>query len=294
MWLNKWLALIAFSVLLLVPVGAQNAFAVAGDFIDDFVSAGSGGLIFPHGLVFGPDGNLYVISGSLTNQVLQYNGKTGEFLGDFVSANSGGLSGPEGLVFGPDRNLYVSSGGTDQVLQYNGKTGEFLDDFVSAGSGDLDSPRGLVFGPDGNLYVSSAATNEVLRYDGLFDSDDDGFFTDVDCDDFNDTIFPGALEIPGDTIDQDCDGSDIPLFCGAGTTIEGNECVPDFLSICGPGTIEENLMCVISMVIGGTFLEIDKFPLFLAALHITVSWMAPVVISGIGLGIAIIILRNNR
>jgi hypothetical protein len=139
-----------------------------GAFLDVFVPAGSGtpGEISPPtGLVFGPDGNLYV-SNSATNQVLRYNGTTGAFLDAFVPAGSGGLLGPYGLVFGPDGNLYVSSLFTDQVLRYNGTTGAFLDAFVPAGSGGLNDPFGLVFGPDGNLYVSGFNTNAVLRYEG--------------------------------------------------------------------------------------------------------------------------------
>jgi len=206
---------------------------INGGFIDVFVSAGSG-LSFPGELVFGPDGNLYVAS-LVTHDVKRFNGINGAFIDDFVSAGSGGLDAPSGLVFGPNGNLYVSSRDTDQVLRYNGATGAFIDVFVSAGSGGLDNNRGIVFGPDGNFYVSSGfPANEVLRYDGLFDSDGDGFFTDVDCNDFDDTIFPGALEIPGDTIDQNCDGSDIPLFCGAGTSLAVNECVS--IITCGEGT----------------------------------------------------------
>jgi hypothetical protein len=44
---------------------------------------------------------------------------------------------------------------------------------------------------------------------GSADVDGDGFTEDQgDCDDNDDSIYPGAEEICGDSIDQDCDGSD--------------------------------------------------------------------------------------
>ena len=136
-----------------------------GAFLGAFVTAGSGGLSGPGWLVFGPDGNLYVV-GSSPGQVLRYDGHTGAFLGVFVAAGSGGLSNPLGTVFGPDRNFYVSSSGTKEVLRYDGGMGAFLGPFVPAGSGGLVFPHGLVFGPDGNLYVSDFNAHRVLRYDG--------------------------------------------------------------------------------------------------------------------------------
>jgi hypothetical protein len=48
----------------------------------------------------------------------------------------------------------------------------------------------------------------VLNYCEIpTDSDNDGFLSDVDCDDFNATINPGADEICGDFVDNNCDGS---------------------------------------------------------------------------------------
>ncbi|MEK7705822.1 MAG: putative metal-binding motif-containing protein [Myxococcota bacterium] len=47
------------------------------------------------------------------------------------------------------------------------------------------------------------------------DTDHDGYTTQVDCDDANAAVHPGMAEVCGDTIDQDCSGSD--LVCGTET-----------------------------------------------------------------------------
>src|SRR5690348_10418837 len=98
-----------------------------GAFLGTFVTSGSGGLSYPRGLTFGPDGNLYVASeqvsaNSGTNAVLKYDGTTGAFLGTFVSDGSGGMNTPIALTFGPDGNLYVGTGGNRGPLKYNGST----------------------------------------------------------------------------------------------------------------------------------------------------------------------------
>ena len=116
-----------------------------------------GGLSYPIGLQFGPDGNLYVSSYG-NDRILRYDGQTGAFLSTFVAHSL--MDGPEDLRFGPDGNLYVSSIYADAVLRFDGQTGAFVDVFA-IGSG-LTDPVGLEFGPDEDLYVSSAARDEVL------------------------------------------------------------------------------------------------------------------------------------
>jgi DNA-binding beta-propeller fold protein YncE len=112
-----------------------------GAFIDTFVAPGSGGLGEPDGIVFGPDGNLYVSSRQTDNNVLRYDGINGAFLGVFTDRP---VLAPDGVVFGPDGNLYVSSGGTREVLRFDGTTGAFIDIFATEG---LVFPEDLVFTP---------------------------------------------------------------------------------------------------------------------------------------------------
>jgi DNA-binding beta-propeller fold protein YncE len=156
-------------------VGSYNTNSIerydanTGDFLGNFVDSGSGGLVNPILVLFGPDGYLYVTSGGLNgttanSSVIRYDG-TGAYIDTFIPPGSSGLAGPISLRFGPDGNIYVTSLNSNQVLRYNGMTGAFMDEF--AVGGPLMGPTDLLFGPDGNLYVASALGNEVLRYDGM-------------------------------------------------------------------------------------------------------------------------------
>jgi DNA-binding beta-propeller fold protein YncE len=112
--------------------------ATTGAFLAEFVPADGGGLAAPSGMIYGPDGNLYV-GGSYSDNVLRYNGTTGAYIDTFIPAGSGGLDTPASVLFGPDGNLHVASFRNDRVLRYNGMTGAFLGVFAS-GIG-LDGPR---------------------------------------------------------------------------------------------------------------------------------------------------------
>jgi sugar lactone lactonase YvrE len=66
-----------------VYVGSVARFAPDGSFSGLFVQLGDGGLAFPRGIAFGPNGNLYVAD-AFAGRILQYDGSTGAFLSVFV------------------------------------------------------------------------------------------------------------------------------------------------------------------------------------------------------------------
>jgi len=43
----------------------------------------------------------------------------------------------------------------------------------------------------------------------VYDVDGDGWSDNVDCDDFNSAVYPGANEVPDNGVDEDCDGVDL-------------------------------------------------------------------------------------
>jgi DNA-binding beta-propeller fold protein YncE len=136
-----------------------------GVLVDTFVSNTNGLLNLPHGLAFGPDGNLYVASAG-NDSILKYDGTNGGYLGPFVLLGMGGLDYPVWLEF-RGGSLFVSSQLNDSVLRYNATNGAFISAFVSTNdNGGLDGPSGMAWGPDGHLYVVGRFGDHVMRFDG--------------------------------------------------------------------------------------------------------------------------------
>jgi WD40 repeat protein len=140
---------------------------VNGNFLNNFIGAGIGGLMTPSAAIFGPNGSYYV-SLQFNNRVLHYdvNGNplpgTGQTGATFIPS----IPRAGGMLVGPDGKFYITSETTGDIRRYDAQTGAFLDVFVPVGSGGLARPSGIVFGPDGDLYVVSTNTNNVKVYDG--------------------------------------------------------------------------------------------------------------------------------
>ena len=138
-----------------------------GNFVDVFIPAQASGINVSYGMTLGPDGNLYVTTGSTETypnedpRVLKFDSNTGEYLGTFASNIE--MRGPTDVAFGPDGNLYVSDGLASKVFRFDGKTGESLGVFATGNIND--NFRGLAWGPDGNLYVGPLQ-GYIDKFDG--------------------------------------------------------------------------------------------------------------------------------
>ncbi len=172
------------------PAGSVSAYhAQTGAFLGNLpLPTGFSGQFHPRGLVFGPDGRLYVSGRNIPEPcgggVLRYDvptsdpatwrfPKDGVFVANPGACTPGLLHRPEGLVFGPNGNLYVTSfnstGGdptdTDKILVYNarGKPVDHID--LDTASQPRTFAQALLFGPGGKLFVPINNTGEVRRYD---------------------------------------------------------------------------------------------------------------------------------
>ncbi|MDF1698550.1 MAG: MopE-related protein [Saprospiraceae bacterium] len=97
----------------------------------------------------------------------------------------------------------------------------FLDIYSSTeGTVLLSNTTSLKYIPNQDGYLYLLVINpELDDYCGLYsdaklnvmlvDLDQDGFTNDIDCDDSNASIFPGAEEVPNNGIDEDCNGEDL-------------------------------------------------------------------------------------
>jgi putative metal-binding protein/hemolysin type calcium-binding protein len=106
-----------------------------------------------------------------------------------------GSSGDDHLTGSTLPNTLRGNGGNDTIEAVNGAP-----DVVDCGPGTAD--HATVEGIDTVMNCESVTT---------WDADADGVGGPADCDDGDAGIHPGALDVPGDGIDQDCSGTDAPV-----------------------------------------------------------------------------------
>ena len=125
-----------------------------GNYVDDFVGAGSGGLSTPIDLTFGPNGDLFVssqVEGKYGGGVvLRYDGKSGTFIGPFTN-DIGAMGGVRGGM------MFVERSGISPDPGGNFLLGDFNRDGHVNGA---DIPVMLNALKDLNAYTSALLYNE--------------------------------------------------------------------------------------------------------------------------------------
>src|SRR5262249_9560245 len=124
--------------LLIGNAGVVRYNEMTGAFIDTFIPPGSGGLISAVRMSYGPDGDLYVDSGTGSPgnsggiQILRFDGATGAFKNVVINAPTDyPYLDFVDFTFGPDGNIYTStanphSGEPTFLEKYNPVTGQLL------------------------------------------------------------------------------------------------------------------------------------------------------------------------
>ena len=183
-----------------------------GQVVDEFVLAQSGDLHWPEGLTFGPDGDLYAISGRSgpddVGQIQRFDGRSGERVQSIdLSQPDDELSATvQALLFGPNGALYVPvenrsladlQAGVERVVsgelrRYDLATGAY--ETLVAPGGKIQDPWFLTFentDPSTLAYVTPQTTTPG-------DFDDNGQLDAFDIDQLSQQVVAGSLDLQFD------------------------------------------------------------------------------------------------
>lgn len=143
-----------------------------GEYLGEFVPAGSGGMNCPEGeMLVDEDGYLYVTSFSYPplraplESVVPLPAALAltESISGTGVVTSTGMHNDHGTpVFERTPSAVTYN---DQVLRFDAKTGEFIDVYLPPDAA-LNGPHGMAFTKEGNLFVATRFSSNLLIYDG--------------------------------------------------------------------------------------------------------------------------------
>jgi streptogramin lyase len=108
----------------------------------------------PHGVVAGPDGNIWV-NAFADDRVVRLDRDDG----GATPVPLPGIDGAHESIVGPDGNIWVTGRNSDTIARLDPVTLE-VDVFPTTG---VDNPRGMAVGSDGNLWVVGRSNDTVGR-----------------------------------------------------------------------------------------------------------------------------------
>lgn len=155
----------------------------------------------PELLAVAPDGKVWLAEGyggASYYENFQYN------FNQLTNVVPSGLK-PTAFDIGNDGVYWFGIQGDDQgVVRYDTKIKtNFAADKLTGAGLNITS---LFTTESGDVWVAADYSNFVSVIKSPVDNDQDGFTTDVDCDDNDPLINPDAEEIPNNDIDENCDG----------------------------------------------------------------------------------------
>jgi len=163
----------------ITPAGEVTTFAGSGSSGSDDGTGTAASFTQPQGVVFGGDGNLYVLdTGNRTIRKVTPAGEVTTFAGsgssgsDDGTGTAAGFGEVMGAAFDGDGNLYVADAGNNTIRKIT-PAGEVTTLAGSAGSSGsingigpaarFSSPRGVAVDGDGNLYVTDTYNSKIRK-----------------------------------------------------------------------------------------------------------------------------------
>jgi len=187
-----------------------------------------------------------------------------------------------GGLFGQPQDLDIESNGNFVIAELFSAvlrvTPGGIQSTVSAG-GNFGSVSGVAIDINGDIIVAnSGATNGILRVDPISGAQS--------------IISSGGLLITPAKVAIDANGDYLVTDTGRLIKVDRNTLVQSVLSS-GQLFVAPTGIFVVPIPVGGTIIPIDTTSLLVAGSYTTASWMIPILVSVVGIGLAVFTLKRR-